>query len=105
MLTNPYPPLITRGMERTRVLTFFSKQERVECQVIGGEVDPALTRHSAFPAAAGVMSHQFFFQWEAEPLLKSHHCLAETGWVIFQRRLANYHFLSDKALRFNTTFV
>lgn len=72
-----------------RAVTLFSEQEGVESQVIGGEVDPALTRHSPFPAAAGVMSHQFFFQWKAKSLLESHHCLTETGWVIFQCRLAN----------------
>lgn len=79
----------------TDALTLFSQQERVESHVIGGQVDPALTRHSAFPAAAGVMSHQLFFQREAEPLLESHHRLAETRRVVVQRRLAHQDFLSD----------
>lgn len=41
------------------VQTFLPQQEGVEGHVVDAEVEEALSRHPALPAAAGVVRHQF----------------------------------------------
>lgn len=41
------------------VQTFLPQQEGVEGHVVDAEVEEALPRHPALPAAAGVVRHQF----------------------------------------------
>lgn len=81
------------------VQTFLPQQEGVEGHVVDAEVEEALPRHTALPAAAGVVRHQLLRRREAEAQLKLHQRLPELLRVVLLRSLSAPGLLRDEALQ------
>lgn len=80
------------------VQTFFSQQKRVEGHVVDAEVEEALPRHPALPAAAGVERHQLLWWREAEVQLKLQKGFPELFWILLLGGLTPPNLLCDEAL-------
>lgn len=80
------------------VQTFFSQQKWVEGHVVDAEVEEALPRHPALPAAAGVVGHQLLWRREAEVQLKLQKGVSELFWILLLGGLTPPNLLCDEAL-------
>lgn len=81
------------------VQTFLPQQEGVEGRVVDAEVEEALPRHPALPAAAGVVRHQLLRRREAEVQLELQQRLPELVRLVLLGGLATPDLLGDEALR------
>lgn len=82
-------------------LTLFSKQEGVEAQVIDGEVEPALTRHSTLPVAARVIVHQLLLLRHPKQLPHLQLRLPKLPTILIFLRLTAFILLGNDALHTN----
>lgn len=67
--------------------------------MVDAEIEEALARYPALPAAAGVVGHQFLRLWEAKVQLKLQQRLPEFFWFLLLGRLATPHLLCNEALQ------
>lgn len=81
------------------VQTFLPQQEGVEGHVVDAEVEEALSRHPALPAAAGVVRHQFLWRWEPKVQLELQQRLPELFRVLLLGGLATPNLLCNEALQ------